>query len=141
MGLGKTVEVLACILSNPKTVEDHQFEGDMPIIERHSRKRKKIYGTNKFAIREQSSVSNKSSDGKTKKSPLYSSLHTWYEEKLGKPKPVKEVEVSCICGFDVINDDCNVCIDCSKIQHGSCMGYNDKFKEYRCPQCWMKQVT
>ena len=141
MGLGKTVEVLACILSNPKTANDYQFEDDIPIIERHSRKRKKICDTPKLEITKKSNVSNKSVSRKINKSRLYSSSHLWYEKKLGKTQPIKEVEVSCICGIDVLDDDCKMCVDCSKIQHGSCMGYSDKYKEYRCPQCWMEQVT
>lgn len=89
----------------------------------------------------------KKSCGKPTKSANKVAANLWYEQKLAEVnvnllglRPTEKLNVHCLCGsFDVVGDEV-VCIDCDKKQHRLCVSYKGPAKEFRCPQCWEKQV-
>lgn len=149
MGLGKTVEVLACILSHPSNCKSSSVKNysENPIIERQSRKRRNhdtMEGNLNTPEVEAKKLKVPDAWVKTssKKSALFTALETWYTKELSVNRDVPEIpRVQCICGDTTEKKDCVECGDCSKLQHGTCMGYDSKCGEFYCPQCWMNRVS
>lgn len=89
----------------------------------------------------------KKSCGKPTKSANKVAANLWYEQKLAEVnvnllglRPTEKLNVHCLCGsFDVVGDEV-ICIDCDKKQHRLCVSYKGPANEFRCPQCWEKQV-
>ncbi|KAI4457698.1 e3 ubiquitin-protein ligase shprh family member [Holotrichia oblita] len=148
MGLGKTVEVFACILTHPRNnLESHNTETSSknkvwPAIEKQSRKRK--INTEKEDATAQLECTSKKLKvpedwvkPSSRASSLRVALEAWYNKVLSNsPDIVEEPKVQCICGDISERTDCFECVDCSKVQHGKCLGYKKAYGEYICPQCW-----
>lgn len=141
MGLGKTIEVLACILTNTK----HELKETTPPFNVHIDYQRKRKLTN--VDLNQSDYVDKPKKIKIrlkqKKNGNRELLNMWYNSVLSndihRPNKV-ESSLECICG-GTNTDGVVVCVDCDKEQHGECMGYRECHGDYRCPQCWMNQVS
>ncbi|XP_017783304.1 PREDICTED: E3 ubiquitin-protein ligase SHPRH [Nicrophorus vespilloides] len=137
MGLGKTVEVLACILAHPKEPYSAS-KSDVKIYrgkKRISRVEKDDEVCEKRQKLEDLYMSGKSANR--------AALESWYDLELksmtARKKEKVEV-VTCVCGGSGDKKGCVKCVDCLKMQHKKCMGFNADVNEiYRCPQCWKQQ--
>lgn len=154
MGLGKTVEVFACILTHPrediKSVNIGMSSKSMlswPTIGKQSRKRQRnIEKIDETVQLESTSKKLKIPEGwvkpSSKRSSLRVALETWYNQVLSnKPNIVEQPKVQCICGDASERSDCVECVDCLKVQHSKCVGYERTYGEYICPQCWKNRVS
>ncbi|XP_044756394.1 E3 ubiquitin-protein ligase SHPRH [Coccinella septempunctata] len=76
-----------------------------------------------------------------KKQKNWVALQLWYNKSLSEVnhKPHKPVEtIHCICGETFNKSGQIKCVDCGKIQHKECLGYEKRLGEYRCPSCWLE---
>lgn len=150
MGLGKTVEVLACLLSNPKNTAlrnspqgTTQITGT-PIIKKQSKMPERSDYTEEIIRNPEPKPLETLRSNKNDKNGTRAALQKWYMEMLGQvnyrpPPRTVESNVRCICGyFDTEN--LVVCKFCSKRQHSDCVGYKKSFGKYICAQCWKTQV-
>ncbi|KAL3277364.1 hypothetical protein HHI36_012714 [Cryptolaemus montrouzieri] len=74
----------------------------------------------------------------SKKSSTYIALQLWYNSALSEVnnKPMRQKEIiQCICGETYTKGKIQ-CIDCGKFQHEECLGFQKRFKQFRCPSCW-----
>lgn len=140
MGLGKTVEVLACILNNPL------FKYDMDNIENINQSVNVEYVSRKRTMSptlvEESYVSSSKKLKTIVQKSNYMLLSDWYKEVLESTKGSKvrdKRRVACICG-NTTTENVSECVDCSKLQHNVCVGYEKYFGEFLCSQCWNKKV-
>ncbi|KRT78223.1 PHD finger motif containing protein, partial [Oryctes borbonicus] len=149
MGLGKTVEVLACMLSHPhehlklRDIKAFKRDTTWPVITKQTRKRElkfdKVEKTPELNVfPKKLKIPEDWVKGSSKKSSLRIALDSWYLSQLNTtPREIEIPKVQCICGSTDETTDCVECVDCSKIQHGKCLGYRSKNGPYICPQCWM----
>nr|XP_022908014.1 E3 ubiquitin-protein ligase SHPRH [Onthophagus taurus] len=147
MGLGKTVEILALTLIHTrqsiypiytKNEVNHSLESETPTIEISTkvRKRKSNFSED---ITHVIAEKKPKRENKREKSLHRRALEAWYNNMLGLNKNVeKKSLLQCVCG-DKKEEDVVECSKCGKQQHSGCLGYQEKFGAYICPQCWIQE--
>ncbi|CAH0562699.1 unnamed protein product [Brassicogethes aeneus] len=145
MGLGKTVEVFACILLNRKIEECNVENVEAPTITtfpfpiKLPKKRTKTYDEQKMYVINDDVKGN----AKNRKSINRQALQKYYEAVLkgttnSYNRKVEDPMVQCICSQQ-IEEDIIECVCCGKSQHKQCMGYDETCGPYKCSQCWMNE--
>uniref|UniRef100_A0A6P7GAB7 E3 ubiquitin-protein ligase SHPRH-like n=1 Tax=Diabrotica virgifera virgifera TaxID=50390 RepID=A0A6P7GAB7_DIAVI len=150
MGLGKAVEVLSCILLNPK-IEPKEDKND------HSRKRKSFIDESNDPIIKIPQKKSKQIQEPKKPSyvikPREVQVIKPREVQVTKSKEVKgktihskrfenvdRISVRCVCRENGVSEETAIkCTSCNIYQHPKCLGYTKSLGRYFCPQCWINQ--
>ncbi|XP_066137838.1 E3 ubiquitin-protein ligase SHPRH isoform X1 [Euwallacea fornicatus] len=148
MGLGKTVEVLALILyhrinnlPNLTPAEDK----DLVIISQMKKTKLPSEHLEEVMPAKKAKPSDTplAENSPRQKSATFVALQSIYNRTLAEYCTTEtrvrrpECLVQCICG-SIAETDCIKCVECGKLQHSGCLGWNKRLGPYKCPQCWEK---